>query len=336
MLANFRRLLITGAVLFAATVVLSVSLTTGDFLYVPNEADPIAESVAIPSRPDRSDDAGGIYSLVVTVREARWAEQLIPFLRPDGSTLVAGERVRARGETFDERRAQALSEMARAEEIASAVALRAAGIDVAAKPRGALVVGVAEESPSAGLLEPGDVIVAVGATPTRTPDALRKAVNTVSPGTAITLRLLRDGKAQTQTVTTMASPDDPDRTIIGIAVEQDAKIVLPFKVNIDLGDVGGPSAGLAFALQILQELGRDVDRGYTLAVTGAIELDGAVVSVGGIKQKTIGARRSGADVLLVPAGDNAIEARRYAGNLRVIAVESFQQALRSLQTLPVK
>ena len=100
--------------------------------------------------------------------------------------------------------------------------------------------------------------------------------------------------------------------------------------------VGGPSAGLAFALDVLEELGRDVDRGYKVAATGEIELDGGVAPIGGIVQKTKGAQDAGIDVFLVPAGDNARDAQRNAGELRIIPVESFQQALRKLATLPRK
>jgi PDZ domain-containing protein len=139
-----------------------------------------------------------------------------------------------------------------------------------------------------------------------------------------------------RTVRTVAAPDDPKRAIIGISVSQDAKIGLPLDVNIDLGNVGGPSAGLPFALQIYQELGHDVDRGQRVAATGEIELDGSVEPVGGIKQKTYGVRSSGADVFLVPAGENAEEARRHAGDLRIIPVESFRQALQALATLKRK
>ena len=112
-----------------------------------------------------------------------------------------------------------------------------------------------------------------------------------------------------------------------------SKITLPVPVRIDLGHVGGPSAGLAFALDVLEKLGHDVDRGHKVVATGELRLDGSVVPVGGLKQKTIGARRAGADVFLVPAGENAQEARRYAGNMRVIPVHTFRQALRALATL---
>ena len=86
----------------------------------------------------------------------------------------------------------------------------------------------------------------------------------------------------------------------------------------------------------MEQLGRDVDRGYKVAATGQIELDGAITPIGGVKQKTFGAREAKADVFLVPAGDNAREARRYAHGLRVIAVKTFPQALRALATLPRK
>ena len=108
------------------------------------------------------------------------------------------------------------------------------------------------------------------------------------------------------------------------------------KVQIDAGNVGGPSAGLAFALEAMQQLGPRIDRGNRIAATGQIELDGTVSPIGGVKQKTYGARQAKADVFLVPAGDNAREARKYAHGLRIIAVKSFPQALRALATLPQK
>jgi PDZ domain-containing protein len=84
----------------------------------------------------------------------------------------------------------------------------------------------------------------------------------------------------------------------------------------------------------MQKLGRNVLRGHRVAATGEIELNGAVGPIGGVKQKTYGVRASGADVFLVPAGDNARIARRYAGHLRIIPVRTFGQALHALATLP--
>jgi PDZ domain-containing protein len=134
-------------------------------------------------------------------------------------------------------------------------------------------------------------------------------------------------------VKTIADPSNKSHSIIGVFVAPSASIKLPRKVVIDAGDVGGPSAGLAFALDVLERLGKNVDHGQRVAATGEINLDGSVGPVGGLKQKTIGVRNSGIRVFLVPAGDNAAEARRYAHGVRIIPVHSFRQALRSLATL---
>jgi PDZ domain-containing protein len=108
---------------------------------------------------------------------------------------------------------------------------------------------------------------------------------------------------------------------------------LPVRVSIDAGNVTGPSAGLAFALDVVQELGKNVDHGHKVAATGELSLDGSVHEIGGIKQKTIGAREAGVDVFLVPTA-NAADARKYAHGLRIIPVKNFQQALHALATLP--
>ena len=158
----------------------------------------------------------------------------------------------------------------------------------------------------------------------------------MKPGTDAVLRVRRGGRVTTVVVPTVESRAEPGRAIIGIRVAQAADIKLPIKVDINLDGVGGPSAGLPFALDVLQELGKNVDRGHRVVATGEIALDGSVGPIGGVKQKTFGARRAGADVFLVPAGENATEAKRYAGNLRIIPVESFQQALSVLRTLSAK
>ena len=316
-------------------VFLLATLPSGDYLFVPNGAHPVAGRVEVQGKPQK-DGSGGIYYVDVTVRKVRWLEQLLPFLRPDGASLVPAHAVTAPGESFKERIVEARAEMDRSERVAAAVAMRAGGLDVAATPRGVLVEAVAVDTPAADVLRSGDVIVAVDGGQTTTVAELLAATKRLTPGDRTVLRIRRDGKPIVRTIRTIAAPGDEQRAIIGIQVSQDARIRLPLEVHIDLGDVGGPSAGLPFALQIYQQLGHDVDRGRRVAATGEIELDGSVQSVGGIKQKTYGVRSSGADVFLVPAGENAATARRYAGGLRIIPVESFEQALHALETLPRK
>jgi Lon-like protease len=275
---------------------------------------------------------GGIYYVDVIVRQASLLEDLVGTVRPDGADLVPKNALVPPGSSFRDRREQNLRQMDRSERIAAAVALRELGYDVRAEPEGALVVAVAPGAPAAGKLQPTEVIVGVDGTPVRTPSDLRRLIAKHKPGERVKLRVRAGGATRTVELGTIESPDEPGRPIVGIQVEQSASIELPIKVEIDLGGVGGPSAGLAFALDVMEELRGNVDRGLRVAATGELELDGSVSPVGGIKQKVIGARRAGTDVFLAPAGDNAQEARRYAGDLRVIAVESFEQALRALAT----
>ena len=145
-----------------------------------------------------------------------------------------------------------------------------------AKPRGALVEAVATDAPAAAVLDAGDVIVGLGSQSILKPDELRRAFRNVHPGDAVHLRIRRDGKAKAVTVKTIESPSQPGHAIIGIRVGQAADIKLPLKVDIDLGSVGGPSAGLPFALDVLQELGTNVDHGRRVVATGEIALDGSV------------------------------------------------------------
>jgi PDZ domain-containing protein len=330
-----RGLLVGAGFVAALAIVLSAVVPSGDYLFIPNTAQPVADRVKVEGEEPPAD-GGAVYYVDVTVREAKWAERLLAFLRPDGASIVPGHAVVPDGTSFEDRREEGRTEMELSEMVAAAVALDAAGYDVGTEPQGARVEAIAVDVPASSLVERGDVIVGVGKKTVRTPLDLRRAIERSTPGDSVDLAIKRKGKPVEVTVATVSAPDDDERAIIGVRISQAADIDLPLDVDIDLGGVGGPSAGLPFALDILAELGEEVTRGRKVAATGELELDGAVGPIGGIKQKTIGVKRAGADIFLVPAGENADEARRYAGGLRVVPVTSFQQALSALRTLDTK
>jgi len=318
-----------------AAVAAAWFLPSSSYLILPDGAKPLADKVKVEgAKPAR--EGGGIYFVDVIIRKSSLLEELLSPLRPDGAELVPAEAIVPPGTDFEERRRQNLRQMDRSQEIAAAVALKELGRDVGSDPAGALVVAVAPDAPADGKLEATDVIVSVDGKPVKTPDDLRRLVGDREPGDQVRIGVRSGGAVRTEVLSTIESPEENGRAIIGIQVEQSAEIDLPVDVDIDLGGVGGPSAGLAFSLEVLEQLGRDVDRGYRVAATGEIELDGGVAPIGGIKQKTLGAKEAGIEVFLVPAGENAEEARRNANGLRIIAVDSFQQALRRLATLPKK
>jgi PDZ domain-containing protein len=305
-------------------------LPADDYLFVPDRAKPLADKVEVDA--ERAAAMGNVYYVDLFVRRIRLLEQLLPFTRPDGSTFVSEEVLTPSGETDEDRRRQNAADMQRSEQVAAVVALRELGYEVEATPRGVLVTSVSSDVPAAKVLQPGDVIVAVDGAQVRTPTELRARIGRREPGDELALTLRRGPKRIETRVRTIGSPDDPSRAIVGILVEQDAKIELPFDVDIDLGRVGGPSAGLPFALEIARQLGRDVTKGCRIAATGALALDGTVIPIGGVKQKTIGAERADVDYFVVPAGENAEDAQQEADDVEVLPVESFQQALRKLAT----
>ena len=305
-------------------------LPAEEFIFTPGNAKPLAERVTVEGA--RPIEEGDVYYVDVFVRRTTRLEDLLPFLRPEGSTVVPEQALLPAGTSEAERDRQTAAEMSRSELVASAVALRALGQDVVAKSQGALVIDVASDVPAAAEIDSGDVIVAVDGVAVQTPDELRREIGRRKPRDEVELTLQRDDERLKVTVKTVASPEDPNRAIVGIRVDQQADIEVPIDIDIDLGRVGGPSAGLPFALEIARALGRDVTHGCNIAATGELALDGTVLSVGGLRQKTIAARNADVDAFVVPAGANAEEARQHAGDLEVIPVESFQQALRTLTT----
>ena len=330
------RLLAAAAVVVVAAIVFLMARGSDDYLEVPDEAHPLAGFVRV-SGEQGDDDGGGIYYVDVVIQRASLLESLIPALRPDGSDIVPSEALIEPGISEKDRFSLALAEMKLSQVKASTVALRSLGYRVKPRLGGLRIAAVTSDSHARGILEKGDVIVSVDGHPVREREDLSVVLARVRVGDSVRLGISRGGKLRTVTVRTTSDKSDPKRPIIGVLPIQALNVHFPFSIKFDLGKVGGPSAGLAFALELLEQRGRDIDHGLKVAATGEIQLDGTITRIGGIKQKTIGARQADVDVFLVPVdGDNAREAKRYARGLRIVPVESFQQALQALATVRAK
>jgi PDZ domain-containing protein len=140
----------------------------------------------------------------------------------------------------------------------------------------------------------------------------------------------------TVVVVLSASPDDPDRTIVGFRPFDTRAIMLPFEVDIETNDIGGPSAGLAFTLALIDELSPgDMTGGRNIAVTGTISLDGSVGAIGGLPQKVSAVHQNGIDVFLVPASQVELEDPEQRqrlddagkGEVEIIPVATLDEAL---------
>jgi PDZ domain-containing protein len=244
--------------------------------------------------------------------------------------VVPRDVVYPTGETDAQVDRENTAAMTGSQDNATTAALRQLGIPVTND----VVVGdVTKGAPADGTLRPGDVVRTVDGAAVEDGKDLAAKVSARAPGAPVTLAYERDGATATATLTTAAAPGaTTPRAFIGVAPVDQAHY--PFSVTIRLKDVGGPSAGLMFALGIVDKLDRQpLTGGLHVAGTGEISPDGTVGPIGGITQKLLGARRRGATVFLTPA-DNCKEALgAVPKGLTLVRVDSLRQALEGLRTV---
>jgi Lon-like protease len=324
------RLLALGLVLLAVTLALVV-LPSSQYIFLPDRAHPVGPLVTVPG--GHTPTKGGVYFVDVVVRKATLLERLFGGLH-DGADLYPASAIDPPGVNDTGRQRIDLEDMQRSQQIAAAVALKAAGKKVVLRSTGALIDAVEAGLPADGKLDPDDVIVAVNGTTVHNERDVFNVMAKQRIGSVVRFTIHRGNQTLLVPIKTVASPTPPKRAVVGVLLETAVDVHLPIPVRIDAGNVGGPSAGLAFALEVLAKLKKGVLHGHRVAATGEIFPDGSVGPIGGIKQKTIGAREAGVDVFLVPAGENARDAEKDADGLRIVPVKTFPQALHALATLP--
>jgi PDZ domain-containing protein len=192
--------------------------------------------------------------------------------------------------------------------------------------------------PSEVLLDRGDAIVAIDGEPTPDGDSLRAALAEHRIGDHVTVTATRGSQTVTGDVELISSQEDTPRPILGFRPADTSTVQTPFSIAIATQDIGGPSAGLAFTLTILDELTPGSIMGAAkVAVTGTISVDGTVGAIGGLTSKTEAVKQTGASVFIVPTAqgeDDLAAARAVAGDsLRIIPVSTLDEALAALASL---
>ncbi len=288
------------------------------------------------------------------------SDNSVRFVTAYGSQLTALEGfvgwvdddivVETKTERFGERspveqRRLGFQAMVGAKQIAEYVALKRLGYEVALNYGSVVVEQVlCDDKPTPDsackVLNPGDVIESLAGKPTPTLDVLVKAMEGRRVGDVVelvvnTLNSNPTETRRTEKVRLIASPDDPKRTIIGIVPADTRTVDVPFEVDISTDSIGGPSAGLAFTLALLDDLTPGNLMGTAkVAATGTIAEDGVVGAIGALRQKAVAVKQSGADVFLVPKSQTAEEiasARSAVGSsLAIIPVGTLDEALTAL------
>ncbi len=258
-----------------------------------------------------------LYALVHPEREVRQRVEVMP---PDVDEEEYWEIVR--------------KQMQESEEVAKIVALRQADYEVEVRGKGIEVHDIMEGSPSQGVLQEGDVIREVDGVEVELANEVISQVQEREIGETVNLKIERNGRILEKEVSTTEHTDTPGKAALGIYIttlgwEAD----LPVDIEIDAGNIGGPSAGLMFVLEILNQLWEeDIAGGEQVAGTGAIDLEGNVTSVGGVKHKVRAAEDREASYFLVPSG-NYEEARNAASQMEVIEVNTLEEALEALESI---
>jgi PDZ domain-containing protein len=193
---------------------------------------------------------------------------------------------------------------------------------------GAEIESVADGTPAAGVLRANDVVVEIDGKPIGTSDDAVTVIRAHQPGDRLQMKVRRDGGAPLDLSADLTRAED-GRALLGVRLT--TKVELPFDITIDSGRVVGPSAGLAYALELLDLLtAGELTGGLKVAATGELASSGEVGPVGGVAQKVVAVKRAGADVFIVPK-QNEAEAREKAGDgLRILPVSSFDEALTAL------
>jgi PDZ domain-containing protein len=329
-----------------AVAVLYCALVTAPYYeLLPGQAQAVSGLITVSAPSSRSPD-GQVLLTDVEVDQMKYIDFVPAWLDSNASVVSAGDLTLSL--PVSEFNAQGTVDMSESQLTASAVALRQLGYSVPEHNAGTTVYVIKPGSPAwdQHALAVGDVITSIDGLPTPNPQALVSVVHRYHPGETVTMQvgtidhptpghavslklgsMVQDGKVEP-----LIGIGDPAAPIASMGTQP--VYDFPFAVHINSDNIGGPSAGLAFTLGIIDSLtGGDLTGGHIVAATGTIHPDGTVGDVGGVAQKTVAVERAGATLFLVPPQEVAVARSKATGKLKVMGVSSLSQALKDLAAI---
>ncbi|MDJ0384380.1 PDZ domain-containing protein [Streptomyces sp. G-G2] len=343
------------ATMLASTLMLFALLCAGVFIKVPYSemspgptvntlGDSRGEPVLNISGRKTYPTSGHLNMTTVRVTGADYDMNLLEAVygwAARDNIVVPHENLYPHGKTDKESTQENAEEFSQSQESAKVAALKQLGVPVTARVNVATVV---KNSPAEGKLHAGDVIVAVDGAPVKEPADVATLVTRHQPGQKVEFTVIPAAEAaeakkagrepagpQKVEITAGKAPDD-GHAIVGIRAGTDH--TFPFRIDINLADVGGPSAGLMFSLGIVDKLTpQDLTGGKFVAGTGTIDDAGTVGPIGGIQMKTIGARQAGAQYFLTPAENCAAAAKDVPDGLTLVKVSTIGDAMKALEKI---
>ncbi|MGH2758399.1 MAG: YlbL family protein [Actinomycetota bacterium] len=317
-----------GAAALAATLILIVAILgvrVPYFALTPGPAQDVGRLIQIDGAKTTPVN-GQLLLTTVSLHEIRVVEAVRGWFDPSIAVLSRSAIIPA-DSSEEEVEQRTNAQMEESHVLAGAAALDLLGYDVEIEPSGVRISAIDEDVPASEILRRGDVVVGVDGQPITQDEQLRAAVRRHRVGDVIGLRVLRGADTVDVSTTTVGLPEDPSIPAIGVHVETVPRVRLPLAIDIDSLGIGGPSAGLIFAVGIYDLLdAADLTRGRVIAGTGEISIEGDVGPVGGIRQKVESARRQGAHLFVVPLAE-LDQACSVAKEMAVVGVEDLKQTI---------
>ncbi len=314
-------------------VLLMWYVPSGYLMSMPGSALPVSPMVTVIDG-EGAAGAGEVMLTTVYTQDASLGVALFGLVYPRAQLRPKDLYLRE-DEDFDDYLERTRQMMEESQNVAKYVAMNLLGMDAVIDGDGVEVVSVRPDAPASALLQVGDLILGAAGTQTRITDDLQSVVGGYAPGDVIELVIQRGDEIHNIEVTLMASPDDAERTLVGIGViTRNPHYHFPREVEIDAGSIGGPSAGLAFVLDLMNQLAPQLDLlgGLRVACTGTVDARGRVGRVGGVALKVWAAQRARADVFVVPRS-NYQDALDAGADIKIVPVDTVDEAVDLLRQL---
>lgn len=309
------------------------------YVYKPGSADALNPIVEVEGGYE-SD--GHMHLVTIRGGQATPIQWLLASILPHQEVLPL-DQVRPEGISEDEYFHAQLQVMENSQEAATVVAYDAAGKDLTIDYEGVYVVSVVNGMPAEGILEVGDQIIAVDDEKVSQADDLIDYIKTKTASDKVKLTFNRDDQEQTEYVGLETFTDNDERIGLGISLVTDRNVTVKPEVNFSSGNIGGPSAGLMFSLEIYDQLTEeDMTKGYEIAGTGEVDYEGNVLRIGGIDKKVVAADREGCDIFFAPYEEGADDsnynvaketAEEIGTDMKIVPVDTFSDALKYMEEL---
>jgi PDZ domain-containing protein len=338
---SIRLLILTGSFL---CIILGLLLTIPIPYFVIQPGSAIAVAPLVQVGNTRPDEKGVFFLTTVSMRDGKWIDYIYARLS-DEIELVPENQILAQNESEKEYERRQQENMLASQNQAIIAAFRFAGRPVSVQSEGVEVFQLVKTRP--GGLKEGDLIQQVDGRPVRSPDELIQYLSGKKPGDVVRVSVVRDHQPLTLNVSLISLPSEKGkkpRAGFGIIPLPRVRVKTDPTVKIRAGDIGGPSAGLMFALEVLNRLlPEDLTKGYKVAGTGTISETGEVGQIGGIQHKIVAAEKEGAQIFFCPrdrkpGDDNEKTAKETVKKLglsmKVVPVSTLDEAVRYLRGLP--